>query len=246
MKIFFDGGPGQEDTSPVSRAFGDIEAILWRKRPKRYYGLSAQDYCWIRPLSGLTVEPSSMDFSSELLKMIEARSHPRFVKLVVWCAGLGIISGALLLVGELGIALAHALKSGFVWASTLIAGTSSWAATIAFLKGIAPFVIGAGFVLGAKELLERWFFGPGIENSQILVNVQLSLITKSINNLSHAYTVLRENLAAAEAKGVDVSEIRAVVSAEHGRIGGEYIEKIKKLGLLPPEENATSKDSQSP
>lgn len=196
------------------------------------------------PPSGVTVESSSMDFSSELLRMIEARSHPRFVSVVVWCAGLGIISGALLLVGELGIAIVRALTSGYVWVSTLVAGTSSWAKTIAFLKDIAPAAVAVGFVFGAKEILERWFFGPSVEKNLMFLNAQLAITTKTVNNLSHAYIVLGENLAAAEAKGIDVSEIRAVVSAEAGRIGGEYIEKIKELGLIPSEENAISKNSQ--
>jgi hypothetical protein len=186
-----------------------------------------------------------MDFNGELLKMIEARSHPRFVSAVVWCAGLGIISGALLLVGELGVAFVHAVTSGYVWASTLVAGTSSWAKTIAFLKDFAPSAMAVGFVFGAKEILERWFLGPSIEKTQALSNATLVLTTKTANNLGHAYVVLGENLTAAEAKGVNVSEIRAVVAAEADRLGGEYVEKIKKLGLFPAEEDSTSENSQS-
>jgi hypothetical protein len=59
-----------------------------------------------------------MDLSTELLKMLEARSHPRFVKVVVWTGGLGVIAGGLLLVGRLGAAIFSFIVNAIAWAQS--------------------------------------------------------------------------------------------------------------------------------
>jgi hypothetical protein len=51
-----------------------------------------------------------VDLSAELLKIIEAKSHPRFVSVIVWALGLGVICGALLLLGQLAVGIGTLIK----------------------------------------------------------------------------------------------------------------------------------------
>lgn len=170
-----------------------------------------------------------MDLSGELLKMIEARSHPRFVSAVVWSGGVGIISGALLIFGELMRAIWRTAIAAYSWGEAAINGALTFASTATLLREAAVAFVMYAIVLGSVRIIEHIWLGPNAIIPVARLHVAADYLEKLTKNVNAGFELLASRAKEAQARGVDIEGLTDISWSPTTNLQDELRQALARL-----------------